>query len=73
MLEPSASEAKAVTPTLVPTTEFSSTASAAASVSEIAPTLNSSTSETLMVKPWVKKEPSSEVARTVTEWLVLLS
>ena len=51
-------------PTSVPTAAFSATLSAAASMSLIAPTSNSSTSLTAMVKACVLKLPSAEVART---------
>jgi hypothetical protein len=52
---------------------FSATLVADASVSLMALTLNSSTSVTLMVNPWVLKLPSAEVARTTMPWLVALS
>ena len=65
----SASLAEAVMPTSVPTAAFSATLSAAASVSLIAPTSNSSTSVRAIVNAWVLKLPSAEVARTTMPWL----
>ena len=70
---PSGSSAKAVIPTAVPLAAFSSTLSAAASVSLIAVTPDSLTSVTVIVKLCVVNEPSRLVARTVTVWLVAVS
>ena len=69
--------ASAVTPTLAPTEAFSLTWFAEASLSETAPTASSVspevTSATLMAISAVEEEPSAEVARTVTVWLVAVS
>jgi hypothetical protein len=73
LLLASASEAKAVTPTTVPLAAFSATPFAAALVSLTAPTSNSSTSPTAMLKTWVLKLPSALVARTVMLWLAAAS
>ena len=62
-----------MTPTAVPTLAFSSTKSAAASVSLMAVTPDSLTSVTLIVNDCVAKLPSLLVARTVTLWLVAVS
>ena len=69
----SASLAEAVIPTSVPIAAFSATLLAAALVSLIAPTSNSSTSVRLIVKPCVLKLPSAEVARTMMPWLAAAS
>jgi uncharacterized lipoprotein YbaY len=63
-LEPSASEANAVTPTESPADAASETESAAASASATAETSNSLLSVTAMSKLCVELEPSSEVAVT---------
>ena len=65
----SASLADAVTPTVVPTMAFSSTALAVASVSVTAPTSNSSTSPIAIVNTRVVVEVSVEVARTVMSYV----
>ena len=65
LVDASASAADAVMPTVVPAAAFSLALSLAALTSVIAPTLNSSTSVRLIVKLWVEKLPSAEVARMV--------
>ena len=64
---------KAVRPAVVPLAAFSSTVSAAPSVSLIAVIPDSFTSVTAIVKFCVENEPSELVARMVTEWLVAVS
>ena len=64
MSVPSASDALAVIPTVVPTEAFSFTALPVPSLSETAPTSCSSTSVTPMVKLWTEVEPSAEVEVT---------
>ncbi len=61
----SASLAEAVIPTTVPAIAFSVTSFVAPSTSVTLPTLNSSTSLTLIVIAAVLKLPSLDVARTV--------
>ena len=73
MSVPSGSSAKAVTPTTDPGAEFSSTKSAAPSVSLTAVTPDSLTSVTLIAKISVANEPSVLVARIVMLWLVAVS
>ena len=63
---PSASLAAAVIPTAVPATEFSSTASAVASLSLIGLTSNSSTSATVTEMAWKSVPPAPSLTRTVT-------
>ena len=65
MVVASASLAEAVIPTVVPLVAFSSTASAVASVSLGAVTLNSSRSFRLIVKVASAVDPSALVARIV--------
>ena len=69
----SASIATAVMPTSVPGAAFSATLSAAALASVMGPTPNSLTSATAIVKPWVEKLPSAEVARTTMPCEVAVS
>src|SRR4029450_5989617 len=64
LLVASASLASAVTPTTVPLAAFSATLLAAALLSLTAPTSNSSTSVTLMVKFCGGGEPAAAVANT---------
>ena len=64
LFDASLSVAKAVMPTAVPLALFSVRLFAAALVSLIGPTSNSSTSVNWMVKAWVEKLLSAEVART---------
>lgn len=69
----SASVARAVIPTAVPTVALSDTELADASVSEMAEILVSLTSLTLIVKVSFAVEPSVDVATTVMSWLVAVS
>ena len=73
MLEPSASVALAVIPTIVPLTAFSAIVLVAALVSVGVVTSNSSTSVTAIVKVWVLVEVSELVAVTVMEWEAAVS